>query len=157
MMKSELYLLLHIILLTTGCNKEVVGPYECSSSSYIRILPESLWQDISKDKQCSFSADPSVENFYIIKTENQYSFLVSCLDGAPVIDFNTYTLLVGIKPFANDVTLVSQSILKDCGAKKYRYTLEVEEVAQGTNSVIYYAALVPRLPDDFTVVVTFIP
>lgn len=156
-MRSIRYFFLLIILLATGCNKEVVGPYDCSSATDIRLLPETLWQDISKDKQCSFTADPSVENFYIIRTESQYSFLVSCLDGAPVIDFDAYTLLVGIKPFADDVTLVSQSILKDCGAKVYRYTIEVEEVAQGNGSVVYYTALVPRLPDDFTVEVTFIP
>jgi hypothetical protein len=145
-----------LLFVQLGCNKEVVGPYDCTSALDIRILPNDLWQELTTGQECSIVTDPSSENIYVVRTPDQYSFFVSCIDGPPLIDFEKYTLLVGSRPFDDEVVFKEQSILKDCGQQKYIYTIAVDIVSIGTPSVLYFTTLVPVMPDNYTAEVQFL-
>ena len=143
------------LFLGVSCNKNELGPYECASSSDSRLLPVTPWDEIAAGNVCTFIIDEGVDSIYVVRNEDQYSFLVNCIDGSPAIDFSKNSLLLGLQAFDDKLELTQQSVIKDCASKRYILTIETQVIEEGTPMAFYFGAVVPRIPDNYSAAVAF--
>jgi hypothetical protein len=87
---------------------------------------------------------------YVIDGQAGLESLVEC-STLPVIDFDTYTLLLGSHQSEKDLTYTDQTVIRDCETKTVTYRISYESMQQDSSMLVEYHAVIPKVPDDYEV------
>lgn len=150
MKTKQLFPFIFIIGLTFNfCSQE--------NSCKNEIIPTYSLEDIYNCPNTAFQMKIELSNdFVMIRNQSDFDSLVtgSC---NPLIDFNTYDLIIGTQGLSNGLASIDYVLTRDCITEKLELVVTFITDATTIAPIVTYHALIPKLGDEETVnVVTHI-
>ncbi|MDX1830531.1 MAG: hypothetical protein R3342_13405 [Lutibacter sp.] len=144
MKTKQHFLVIFIITLTfNSCNKE----NNCQNE----ILPTFSLENKYNCSNTASQMDIQLSNDYvIIRNQSKFDNLVtgSCI---PVIDFNSYDLIIGKQGLNNGLVSIDYVLTRDCVTKKLELLVTFNTDLTNVAPNVTYHALIPKLGIEETV------
>ncbi len=87
---------------------------------------------------------------YVIDSQAGLESTVECTT-LPVIDFETYTLLLGSYESEKDLAYRSQAIIRDCETQTLTFRISYDSEQKDSSMLVDYHAVIPKVPDNYEV------
>ena len=130
-------------LLINGCERDG----DCKE---VITIPFLFLKDFGGDENCGLDFNVAfADSNYLISNESFYEELIDCRDS--IIDFKEYTLLAGSYNFDTTVVKKNQAAIRNCKERTFTYRIEFEVTDTVDTRFHEYHAIVPKIPDDYTV------
>jgi hypothetical protein len=130
-----------LLTMSFSCDKKANETPPCSD-----IASAVTTQAFALPTGCSLAAQRGEAKSYVVNSAAELAAATQCGSGAaPIVDFDTYTLLAGRVPRNGGAFLRSQTVVRDCQGN-YVHTVNVTDGPTLSPTDVDYTVLVPKLP-----------
>ena len=130
-------------LMIVSCEKDG----DCTE---VITVPHMYFEDFGGTDDCGLDFTVATpDSNYLINYEEYYQELIDCKDS--IIDFTKFDLLAGSRQFDTTVVKINQAAIRNCKDHTFIYRISFEVTDTVDTRFHQYHAIVPKIPDDYTV------